>query len=971
MDLLIIAILPMLGVVVWLLGLSRSAAALCAALLSGTSLVLLLSLAPIVAAGERVGVAWDWIPGIGLSVAFFIDGLGLFFAGIILGIGLLIIAYARAYLAPGEDAARFFGCLLLFQGAELGIVLSDNVLLLVVFWELTSLSSFLLIGFWSHKPEGRQGARMALVVTGTGGLALLAGMLLLGGVAGTYSVSGILAQGDLVRASPLYGVILALVLIGAFTKSAQFPFHFWLPHAMAAPTPVSAYLHSATMVKAGVFLLARFWPVLGGTDAWFAVVTATGLVTMLIGAWIALFKDDLKAILAYSTVSHLGLMTMLLGFSTGFAVSVAIFHILNHAIFKAALFMSAGIVDHETHTRDIRRLGGLATAMPICATLALVATAAMAGVPPLNGFISKEMMLEAAHGTTMAGHPNLVGAVVTFAALLSVAYSARFAVGTYLGRSKLPAGAGHVHDPSPALWGPVAVLVVMAIAIGLAPQTLAAPLVQLVTNAVVAGPGAPVVKLSLWHGFTPALAMSAVAFVGGLAALLAWNRLDAARAGLWRPDAKAMFDRGSGHIVEASRRLSGAIHDGELSRAMLAIVATVVAVTAAVFMLFPHGAGDRPMLPVTWTAFVGWLVLMVGCVAMVLAHGSRLFALVVTSVVGLIVSLVFLQFSAPDLALTQISVEVVATILLLLALNLLPRATPPERSLGRPLRDGLVSVAGGLGIGGLAYAVLTREQSTIAGYFLENSKPMGGGTNVVNVILVDFRGFDTFGEIIVLCIAALVIYAMLDTALRGAAARRLDAIKPRIESGDAHPVLFALSTRVLLPLAIVVGVFIFLRGHNQPGGGFIAGLVIAIALLMQYMASGFAWADKQRKVDPHAMLGAGILIAGLTGIASFVFGKPFLTSTFGYLTWPVVGKFEVASAMAFDLGVFLTVVGTVMLALSQISRVEARAERRPVPEGPMDIRFETPGVADADGVAPPSLGKSSPAAPSLDTPRSA
>jgi multicomponent K+:H+ antiporter subunit A len=346
---------------------------------------------------------------------------------------------------------------------------------------------------------------------------------------------------------------------------------------------------------------------------------------------------------------------------------------------------------------------------------------------------------------------------------------------------------------------------------------------------------------------------------------------------------------------------------------------------------------------------------------MVVAHGSRLFALVVTSVVGLIVSLVFLQFSAPDLALTQISVEVVATILLLLALNLLPRETPAERSAGRPLRDGLVAVAGGLGIGGLAYAVLTRDQSTIAGYFIENSKPMGGGTNVVNVILVDFRGFDTFGEIIVLCIAALVIYAMLDTALRGAAARRLDTIKASIESGDAHPMLFALATRVLLPLAIVVGVFIFLRGHNQPGGGFIAGLVVAIALLMQYMASGFAWADRQRKFDPHTMLGAGILIAGLTGVASFVFGKPFLTSTFAYLTWPVVGKFEVASAMAFDLGVFLTVVGTVMLALSQISRVEARAERRPVPEGPMDIRYPVPGEAGAGGVA------TSP----LDTPRSA
>ena len=431
MTILLIVLLPFLGALLPPFA-ARSGRASCAAVagaISAAALATLLSLSPAVWDGGIAAASWDWVPQIGLSLGVFVDGLGLFFACIILGIGLLIILYARNYLSREDDAGKFFAYLLLFQGAMLGIVLSDNILLLVVFWELTSLSSFLLIGFWSHKADGRQGARMALVVTGAGGLALLGGMVLLGEAAGSYALTDILHRGDVVRASPLYPAILPLVLVGAFTKSAQFPFHFWLPHAMAAPTPVSAYLHSATMVKAGIFLMARLWPVLGGTEAWFIVVTGTGLVTMLVGAWIALFKDDLKGILAHSTVSHLGLMTMLLGIGTPYAATAAVFHILNHAIFKAALFMSAGIVDHETHTRDIRSLGGLVHVMPISATLALIASAAMAGVPLFNGFLSKEMMLEAAHQTSYAGSPIVLGALATVGALLSVAYSVRFGVG--------------------------------------------------------------------------------------------------------------------------------------------------------------------------------------------------------------------------------------------------------------------------------------------------------------------------------------------------------------------------------------------------------------------------------------------------------------------------------------------------------------------------------------------------------------
>ena len=395
--------------------------------------MMLVVLAPAVLRGEVIQAEIEWLPQLGLTASFFLDGLGLLFAGMILGVGLLITLYARFYLSGDDPMGQFYTYLLLFQGAMLGIVLSDNILLLLIFWELTSLSSFLLIGYWKHLPEGRQGARMALAVTGAGGLAMIGGMLILGDIAGSYNLTDILQAGDAIRASEWYLPALILILLGAFTKSAQFPFHFWLPHAMAAPTPVSAYLHSATMVKAGVFLMARMWPVLSGTDAWFYIVATTGLVTMVLGALIALFKDDLKALLAFSTVSHLGLLTMLLGFGTQAAAVAAVFHIINHLTFKAALFMTAGIVDHETHTRDIKRLGGLRHLMPITFLIGTVAALSMAGIPLFNGFLSKEMMLEEASHTDWAGSHYAVPVLATLGALLSVAYSFRFIMHVFLG----------------------------------------------------------------------------------------------------------------------------------------------------------------------------------------------------------------------------------------------------------------------------------------------------------------------------------------------------------------------------------------------------------------------------------------------------------------------------------------------------------------------------------------------------------
>jgi len=939
----IIALLPFIGALVpgLMIRAGRTASAFFTAAPTALALVMLMILAPAVLRGEVIQAEIEWLPQLGLSASFFLDGLGLLFAGMILGMGLLITLYARFYLSSADPMGQFYTYLLLFQGAMLGIVISDNILLLLIFWELTSLSSFLLIGYWKHLPEGRQGARMALAVTGAGGLAMIGGMLILGNIAGSYNLTDILQAGEAIRASDWYLPALILILLGAFTKSAQFPFHFWLPHAMAAPTPVSAYLHSATMVKAGVFLMARMWPVLAGTDAWFYIVATTGLVTMVLGALIALFKDDLKALLAFSTVSHLGLLTMLLGFGTEAAAVAALFHIINHLTFKAALFMTAGIVDHETHTRDIKRLGGLRHLMPVTFLIGTVAALSMAGIPLFNGFLSKEMMLEEASHTDWFGSQYAVPVLATLGALLSVAYSFRFVAHVFLGpqRDDYP----HMpHDPPFGMWAAPALLATLVIAIGVAPF-LAEGIVTAAANAVTGADLHP--HLKIWHGVTPALWMSAIAVAGGALLLMLHRPLDKGWIALPRPEAKAIFDRLVAGIVAVSRGITDSTHNGAISRYLAIFTVTAVALGYIAYAGSGLSAPTRDMLPVPLVIAVGWIMLIVATISVVGMHHHRFRALVLIGIIGLSISAGFVYLSAPDLALTQISVETVTIMLLLLALHFLPKLTPKESSTGLRLRDGLIGLAAGGGVGALAYAFLMRDIDTISGFHVANSYEGGGGTNVVNVILVDFRGYDTYGEIIVLGIAGLLIYALMHALLDGPSARRLkntDYSEDR--SRDRHPLMMVVVTRVLMPIAMVVGLYIFLRGHNQPGGGFVAGLVVAIALLMQYMASGFAWTQERKRIEYHTLIGLGVVIAGLTGAGAWLAGQPFLTSAFTYIHLPPIEEFELATAMLFDLGVFLTVLGAVMLMLYSLSRI-ARFAGQTVNEGPMDY---DPGEAAKD-----------------------
>ncbi len=932
----LIAALPFIGALFpgLMIRAGRNACAASAGAATLSAFILLLTMAPAVIGGTTFTASLPWMPQIGLVASLQLDGLGLLFGIMILGIGLLIQLYARFYLSRSDPMGQFYTYLMLFQGAMLGIVLSDNILMLLVFWELTSLSSFLLIGYWRHLPEGRQGARMALTVTGAGGLALIGGMLLLAQAAGSYELTEILERRDIVQESPLYVPALLLILLGCFTKSAQFPFHFWLPHAMAAPTPVSAYLHSATMVKAGIFLMARLWPVLAGTEIWFVLVATTGLVTMVTAAAIALFKHDLKGLLAFSTVSHLGLITMLLGFGTADAAGVAILHIIMHVTFKAALFMTAGIVDHEAHTRDVRRLGGLLKLMPITGVIAIVTALSMAGIPPLNGFLSKELMLEeTAHlGFNFAGVLFPLLAVV--GATFSVAYSFRYIAHVFLGpvRDDYP----HTpHDPPFGMYAAPLLLAVLVVVIGLSAHYTVGPLQNAAAYATTGGEF-HYHKLKLWHGFTPALFMSAIATGVGAYAIISYPKL----LKLWEERgpfyAKDVFDRVIDWVADKARWITETLHDGQITRYLAIFASVTVLAGIAAFLSASHGPGSRPLLPATTVDVIGWGLLVAATAALVVLHRQRLLVLVLLGIVGLIVSLAFVHLSAPDLAMTQVSVEVVTIILLLLALNFLPRDCPAQDPLDRRIRDGVVAAVAGIAVTLLSWVLMTRDFDTISGYYLENSKSGGGGTNVVNVILVDFRGFDTFGEIIVLGIAALTIFALAEALLDGRASRKLANWKqPASKAADRHPLMMVVATRVMMPMSLMVGVYIFLRGHNEPGGGFIAGLVVAIALLMQYMASGFAWAQDRMHIPYHTMIGMGVVIAGLTGVGAWFAGYPFLTSWYGYFHFPPIEEFELASAIAFDLGVFFTVVGAVMLALYSLSRI-ARRTGEPINVGAMD-----------------------------------
>ena len=915
-----ILLLPLAGILLPVLfaRFGRTVSAWLTALMPALALGILLQHATEVFSGEVSVFSIPWVPLLGLNLSLHLDGLAFLFCLLILGIGLLIILYARYYLSESDNMALFYAYLLFFMSAMLGVVLSANLLQLWLFWELTSISSFLLISFWWHKSEARKGARMALTVTGAGGLALLGALLMIGHVAGTYELREILAMGDVLRNSEHYPVILTLFLLGAFTKSAQFPFHFWLPHAMAAPTPVSAYLHSATMVKAGVFLLARFYPVLADTEAWFVAVSLTGMATMLLGAYIALFKHDLKGLLAYSTVSHLGLITLLFGLGTRLAAVAAVFHIINHAVFKASLFMAAGIIDHESGTRDMRKLNGLWKYMPYTATLAMVAASSMAGVPLLNGFLSKEMLFtETLNQSTLGALSWWIPLLTTAGGAFAVAYSLRFMHDVFFNGEPIDLPKTP-HEPPRYMRVPVEVLVVVCLLVGIFPHFMVGDLLAAASAAVLQA-DLPVFSLAIWHGFNFPLLMSALAVLGGLTLYINRRHLFGFQMQFADRDAKYMFEEQVQKLIARVTTLHKWLDNGSLQRSMFLLILLALVVSAAPLFDLLDAIGTHPQLPINWVVgFCAGLMVAATFVTLWWSH-LRLVALIALSVVGLIVSIAFAYFSAPDLALTQLSVEVVTILLFLLALFFLPQKSPViDSNLTTIVRDFSVAALFGSVIGTICYAMLTRPLDSISDYFVANSKSGGGGTNVVNVILVDFRGFDTLGEITVLGIAALGIYKLLAQILLYMPSADNKGYR---WSKERHPFLLAVVSQSLLPLALLVSAYIFLRGHNMPGGGFIAGLITAIALIQQYVAHGVVWMKERMPINYLGLIASGLFIATLSGLGSWAFGRNFLTTWFDHYHLPLVGEFELASAMVFDFGVYLTVIGATLLILANLGKL--------------------------------------------------
>ncbi|MCG8606114.1 putative monovalent cation/H+ antiporter subunit A [bacterium] len=719
--------------------------------------VYFVSLAFPVSNGEAFRLVYDWVPSLGISLSFYIDGLSLLFAILISGIGALILIYGSGYLTGHHHLGRFYAFILLFMASMLGLVLADNLITLFVFWELTSISSYLLIGFNHEQGQSRAAALQALLVTGAGGLALLAGFLLLGHVGGSFELSQLLSNGESVRSNRLYLPILLLILAGAFTKSAQVPFHFWLPGAMAAPTPVSAYLHSATMVKAGIYLMARMNPVLGGTDSWHYTITVVGAVTMLTGALLALPQTDLKRILAFSTVSALGTLTLLLGLSTSLATKAAMVFLLVHSLYKGALFMIAGSVDYETGTRDIGLLGGLRRVMPITAIVTVVAGLSMAGLPPLLGFISKELLYEAKLQAPTAA-PLITGAGV-LANILMVALAGIVCIETFFGKSNVTPRSPQEAPFSMSL-GP-AILAGMGLFIGLFPDTLAKPLLAAAVSAVRAEE--TVIKLALWHGVNPVFALSAMTILSGIGIFVVRKRL--LRIGkplhqLARIGPENLYRWTINGLMAVATAQTRFLQNGYL-RYYLITILSVTSLLVGYKLLRLQGFN----IPIDFSnvhfyeAALGILILSAAVTAVIIR--SRLGAVAALGVVGYGVALIFIFYGAPDLAITQILVETLMVILFVLVIYHLPRFSKMTSGKAR-WRDLCLSVAAGGVISALVLkAVDLQFHPTISSYFAENSVPLGHGRNVVNVILVDFRALDTLGEITVLAAAALGVYALL------------------------------------------------------------------------------------------------------------------------------------------------------------------------------------------------------------------
>jgi len=904
------------------------------ALLPLALFLLLLSRVEAIAVGNTSTWAAVWAPSLGVSASFTLDGLSLLFALLISGMGALIMFYASSYLADHPQLGRFYFFIMLFMLAMLGLVLSGNLLLLFIFWELTSISSYLLIGFKHQYEESRQSALQALLVTGGGGLALLTGLLLLGQISGSFELAVLMTQGDVIREHALYGPVLLLILLGAFTKSAQVPFHFWLPGAMAAPTPVSAYLHSATMVKAGVYLVARLAPVLGATALWQGSLTVVGGLTFLVGAIIAWRQTDLKRILAYSTVSALGALFFLLGIGTAVAIKAAVLFLLAHALYKGALFMVAGNVDHATGTRDVTQLHGLGRAMPLTALAAALAGLSMAGLPPLAGFVTKELLYEATLYLPV-DNQSLVGlltGVALLANVLTVLAAGLVAGGPFWGQ---PAAVVEKAHDAFGLWFSPLLLAAGGLLAGLFVGVLGVYIVEPAASAIAGAP--QTVKLSLWHGVNPMLVLSVITVAAGVGGYAARSAL-----GRWTqlldriPGAARSYDVGLDGMLRGANWLTRHLQHGYLRGYLLTIILTAIGAVGFTLLTRQGLPSALPPLDVRLyeAAVLGLILVAAGMTILVRA---RLTAIVAVGTVGFGMTLLFILFSAPDLAMTQFAVETLTVILFVFVLYRLPRFANLASRATR-IRDGIVALAAGALMTLLVLTVTAAPHATpLTDYFAANSWTEAKGRNVVNVILVDFRALDTLGEIIVLTVAALGVYALIRSG--GQAAQQNGAAQSTAHKpGREQSVILSTATRYLLPLLLLFSFFLLLRGHNLPGGGFVGGLVAAAAFALFAIAAGVRRARRALGVELRTLVGVGLLCALSSGLLALLLGAPFMTGLWSVGTLPILGK--LGTPLFFDVGVYLVVIGVALLILFALMAPPIGRRLKPAEE--------QPGVADGE-----------------------
>jgi multicomponent Na+:H+ antiporter subunit A len=712
---------------------------------------------PLIIDGQVIIEFYEWVPRLGATLTIYLDGLSLLFSLLICGVGTLIVIYSGGYLAGDPHLGRFYTFFLLFMASMLGLVLAGNLISLFVFWELTSISSYFLIGFDHQRESARGAALQALLVTGVGGLALLAGVLLMGWVGDSLELRDLLARGDIIRDHGLYHSILVLVFLGAFTKSAQVPFHFWLPSAMEGPAPVSAFLHSVTMVKAGVYLLMRLSPVLGGTDIWQLSLTFIGAATMVTGALMALVQSDFKLLLAYSTVNGLGTLVFLTGLGTPLSIQAAMVFLVVHALYKGSLFLSAGVVDHETGSRDLTRLRGISRQLPLITCAAVLAAVSMAGLPPLLGFVGKELIYESILKASNLRWLFGLAALLANAVLLAAA--GIIIIRPFWGTPEEPRK--HGHRPGFALWlGPM-VPALFGLILGLFPNLLTYSPVASAVSAVLASPVS--MHLAVWHGLTPMLALSALTIIGGIGIYMLHARLrNFARryAGLvaWGPAAGYFW------CVERLKTLAGwqtrVLQSGYLNHYVLAIVlTTLVLVSYTLFikggLQISLGIGDIRLFELTIA------LLMLAAAFVTVWVPSRLGAIVAMGVIGYGLALIFVDFGAPDLAMTQFLIETMTVILFVWVIFRLPKLTG-EPTRPQRIRNALVAIASGTLMSILVLVALSvQEGSRLSGFFAENSYILAHGRNIVNVIIVDFRGLDTLGEITVLSLAGVGVYTLL------------------------------------------------------------------------------------------------------------------------------------------------------------------------------------------------------------------